>query len=159
MFWGAFRFGFRSFLVALDGDPDAKRGGVTARVYRDLLEEYLPTCLEDDTIFMQDNASVHTAGIIKEWIRNNEVEVLDWPPYSPDLNPIENLWKLLKERIQVKEPRLKTLGNTQEALDLLIATAVTVWEEFAEVMLNHLIESMPNRIEAVLASRGWYTKY
>ncbi|RYO78149.1 hypothetical protein DL766_007935 [Monosporascus sp. MC13-8B] len=159
MFWGGIRYGKRSFLVALDGDPEAARGGVTGRVYRDHLDEYLPECLDGDSIFMQDNAPVHTARIVKEWLQRQAVEVLEWPPYSPDLNPIENVWKLLKERIQKKEPKLRSLGNTQEALDLLIATAIAVWEKFAEGMLNDLIDSMPRRIEAVIAAQGWYTKY
>jgi hypothetical protein len=56
MFWAAFGFGCRSDLVVIEGDQNAKRGGVTAKVYIEVLREYLPTIIEHDSIFMQDNA-------------------------------------------------------------------------------------------------------
>lgn len=159
MFWGAFRYGMRSFIIPIDGDPSARRGGVNAKMYLQLLDEYLVGYLDEDSIFMQDNAPVHTAKIVKKWLEENVPVVLKWPPYSPDLNPIENLWKLLKERIHLKNPKLRTLGNTQEALEELIKAAVEVWEDFAEETLNHLIDTMPDRIEAVIRAGGWYTGY
>ena len=48
---------------------------------------------------MYDNAPIHTARIIENWLLEQGIEIMDWPPYSPDLNPIENLWKLLKDQI------------------------------------------------------------
>ena len=50
-------------------------------------------------VFQQDNAPTHKASIIKNFFRENEWEVLDWPPYSPDLNIIENLWAIVKKRL------------------------------------------------------------
>jgi hypothetical protein len=44
---------------------------------------------------MQDNASIFTARIVKDWLKEQGIEVLNWPPYSPDLNPIEHAWKRL----------------------------------------------------------------
>ena len=51
----------------MEGDQNAKRGGVIAKVYLGVLEEYLPTILEDDSIFMQDNAPIHKAHLIRDW--------------------------------------------------------------------------------------------
>jgi hypothetical protein len=59
MFWVYFGFGCRTDLVVIEGDQNTKRGGVTARVYIDVLREYLPTILEHNSIFMHDNALIH----------------------------------------------------------------------------------------------------
>ena len=99
MFWGVIRYGVLSNLILCYGDPDAKRGGVTARVYRDISEEELPKLMEPDIIFMQDNAPIYTSRLVRKFLNEEGYQVLGWPLYSPNLNPIENLWHLLKERI------------------------------------------------------------
>jgi transposase len=58
---------------------------------------------------MQDGASIHTARIIKRWLADNEIEVIDWPPYSPDLNPIKHVWRHLKEWVHEHYPELEIL--------------------------------------------------
>jgi hypothetical protein len=52
MFWAVFGFGYRSDLVVMEGDQNAKRGGVIAKVYLEVLAEYLPIILEYDSVFM-----------------------------------------------------------------------------------------------------------
>jgi transposase len=99
MFWADFRFGYRSDLVVIEGDQNAKRGGVTAKVYIEVLREYLPTIIEHDSIFMQDNAPIYKAHKVQEFLEEMGINVIVWPLYSPDLNPIENLWKMLKAEI------------------------------------------------------------
>lgn len=84
---------------------------------------------------------------------------MDWPPYSPGLNPIENVWKLLKERICKEDPTLGDLPKNQVSKDRLVQVAIIVWEEFEQSLLQELVESMPGRLEAVVKSEGWYTKY
>lgn len=163
MFWAAFSFGRRTSLAPLLGDPDSKRGGVTGRVIRDCLQEQLPTICEPGSIFLQDNAPTHTARIVQnwlqEWARDNDIELVDWPPYSPDLNPIENLWKLLKEGICKKYPELGSMPKNEASWEQLIRAAIDVWESFGDDLLQQLVSSMNRRLEAVVVARGWYTKY
>lgn len=110
-------------------------------------------------IFMQDNAPIHNAHIIRGWFRERGIEVMNWPPYSPDLNPIENLWALLKEKMYILHPELVGAPNNAETLDLLIRCAIDTWERLGEQLLNRLIDTMEHRVKAVLDAEGWYTKY
>jgi len=50
-----------------------------------------------DIGFQQDNAPVHMAYNVMEWLERNYIELVEYPPYSPDLNPIEHAWVELKK--------------------------------------------------------------
>ena len=81
---------------------------------------------------------------------DNSVPVMEWPSQSPDLNPIENLWSILEQRSK------KRRVNTKEGF---IAELRKEWNELYEDLLFTLSDSIPRRIEAVLAVNGWMTKY
>ena len=49
---------------------------------------------------MHENVPVHTAAVVKEYLETRGIQPMVWPPYSPDLNPIENIWGLMKSHIQ-----------------------------------------------------------
>jgi hypothetical protein len=84
---------------------------------------------------------------------------MPWPPYSPDLNPIKNLWALLKVEIYFRYPELQDAPNTVETLELLIHATKTTWETFDKTIINRLIDTMEHRVNSVIKSKGWYTKY
>ena len=58
-----------------------------------------------DYVFQHDNDPKHTAEKIKKYLENADINVLEWPPYSPDLNPIEHLWKVLDEQTKDRRPK------------------------------------------------------
>ncbi len=94
-----------------------------------------------DFIFQQDFAPAHTAKGTKSWFNDHGVTVLDWPANSPDLNPIENLWGIVKRKMRDTRP-----NNADD----LKATVKETWASIPPQQCHKLITSMPRRIEAVI---------
>lgn len=159
MFWAAFGEDIRTDLVPLSGDPNSSRGGVTGRRIRELYAAVLPQILTENSIFMHDNAPVHTARIVRSLLEELGVEVMLWPPYSPDLNPIENLWALMKQEIYKLYPWLEHAPDNQDTLGFLVAAARHAWTAIRPQVLVKLSTTMPHRVIAVIEADGWYTKY
>jgi transposase len=103
-------------------------------------------------IFQQDNDSKHRARSVQEWLNEQPFSVLEWPPQSPDLNPIEHLWALLKRRLNGYERPPSGMISLWERVE-------EQWNKIEPEMCLKLIESMPNRIDAVLKAKGRWTDY
>ena len=91
MIWGAIWIGGRSNVVIMERDPMAAKNGYTTASYISVLEDEFPQWYEPGMIFMQDNAPIHKAKKILDWLELHGVETTEWPPFSPDLNPIEHV--------------------------------------------------------------------
>jgi len=115
-----------------------------------LLQSALDLGLKRRFIFQQDNDPKHTAKITKEWLRDNSVNVLEWPSQSPDLNPIEDLWRDLKMAVHRRSP-----SNLME----LERFCKEEWEKLPKNRCAKLVASYSKRLEAVIAAKGASTKY
>ena len=87
------------------------------------------------------------------------IPVLEWPPWSPDLNPIENLWALLKVRLNKEFPNIEEEGMSWEAKARFYKRFQGVWKSLGQEEINRYILPMKRRIAAVIKAEGWYTKY
>ena len=124
-----------------------------------VLRKQLPKLYRAGMTFMQDNASIHNAKVIKKYLRAMGIATLKWPPYSPDLNPIEHMWRILKDRIKRQHPYLESMGDSETAFKALIKACQQEWKAIKRWFMRALIRSMPRRMQAVIAAKGWQTKY
>ncbi len=149
----------RSPLVIMTRDPRSLGGGYTAWSYIKALKEGLRPVYSRGQLFMQDNARVHTARSSMDWLELHDVEVLDWPPYSPDLNPIEHMWVALKRTLHKLHPEFDTMGDTEEEWAAFEAALKEAWAAIPDTLIQKLILSMPHRLAACKAAKGYQTKY
>ena len=143
MFWGCFYEGGLGPLVPIEGKLNSEK-------YIKLLEEYFIPFLRresPDLIFMQDNSPVHTSRLSSQFLRDQNIETLSWPPQSPDLNPIENLWSILKRK------RTNKFGLARTK-DELIDQVQQIWSDFQTETRVNLSHSIKKRLPEVLKNKG-----
>ncbi len=107
-----------------------------------------------DGYFQQDNAPCHKAQFISDWFlaHENEFTLLKWPPQSPDLNPIEHLWDVVEREIRIMDVQPPNLQQLRDAI-------MSIWTKISEEYFQYLVETMPQRIKAVLKANGGPTRY
>lgn len=130
-------------------------GMMTKEVYLDILRENLHRSAEKLGIrgtfkFYQDNDPKHKAHVVREWLLYNCPKVLETPPQSPDLNPIEHIWDELQRK--VKRVQVTSRADLKRALR-------AAWDDISPHSTNKLVASMPNRLQEVIKRRGFPTKY
>lgn len=103
-------------------------------------------------VLMQDGAPGHAGAQTIQELRERGVIYIEWPAYSPDLNPIETVWNWMKDHVTEKYPE----KTTYEQLRMAVLEA---WESITPDMLRDLLDSMPARCEAVIAANGMHTMY
>jgi len=155
MFWGSFRWGKMGpgiFFDLREGES------INSMVYRDQillgpLKEFWEESFRDleEPILVEDNAPVHKKVCIPV---KQELGMTchQHPPNSPDLNPIEHIWAYIKDVLKREYPQV----TSKEEIKRIV---LKIWNEFEDGQWNHLIESMPARIEAVIEAKGGSTRF
>ncbi|GFV92704.1 transposable element Tcb1 transposase [Trichonephila clavipes] len=96
---------------------------MTGRIYRDaILEQHVRLswgAMGAEFLFMDDNARPHRLNIVDECLQSEDITRMDWPAYSPDLNPIEHVWDMLGRRIAARQPPSTCLPEIRRALCLM----------------------------------------
>ena len=165
MVWGCFRWNKLGPLIVCGP------GGIGSDEYLEVLAEGLLSFKDDilgavdedtiivrnpdDLIFMQDGAPCHRTADVKQFLAEEESKVMSWPAQSPDLNPIENVWQMLKIKFHERFTHLRcSLSKSQASIDKYGAILQEVWEELSPTMISNLIRSMPGRMKAVIEAKG-----
>jgi transposase len=116
---------------------------------RILAENLVLSCeilgLPEDFIFQQDNNPKHKSQYVREFFRENSINVLDWPSQSPDLNPIEHLWDHVKRGVRKLAPK-----NIRELKEKVIQIS----NEITPELCKKLVHSIPKRMEEVVRAEG-----
>lgn len=151
MVWGCMGWNGVGQLAEVEGRMDADQ-------YVSILEDYLLPSMEDfgistqELIFQQDNDPKHTSKKAKKWMEDNDITLLDWPPQSPDLNPVEHLWNHIKQELCKYPTHAKGVWEIWERVE-------EVWNQIPPEVCQNLIESEPRRLQAVIKAKGGHTKY
>jgi hypothetical protein len=144
MFWGAFNAKWQSPLMKIEGRLNSER-------YVQILLDsgMIP---ENDQIwgsgrwwFLQDGASCHKSAHTMNFLRSCSVHLIDHPPRSPDLNPIENIWAIIKDKLS----KLKLLSKNE-----IIENVEKIWEDVSRETRTKLARRMPVRLRKIKRSKG-----
>ena len=153
MVWGCMIAGKLGPLTVM---PKGRRTGID---YRDLvmdgpLWDFYMQMMEErgEVVIMEDGAPIHRSAAASKWRATNEISILPWPAQSPDLNPIENIWKILKVRIN----ELPVLPRNE---DELVMALQEEWRNISNVIISNTVANMPQRLKDVISAKGGSTKY
>jgi len=150
MVWGCISYQKVGPLVFVEGTMNS------AKYTNVLADHFLPFVAENFAqarwYLQDDNASIHRSANTDEWKRQHGIPGFFWPPQSPDLNPIENVWKVMKIHVKKNIAQIRTVGELQCAL-------AACWNGLSATYLRSLYASLPRRCRQVLTMKGNITKY
>lgn len=134
------------------------RGKQNSQKYINIISSYAMPIIninyKENMIFQQDNCPIHVSKETKNFFKKINIDLLDWPPYSPDLNIIENIWHILSEMVYDGTP----IRNLKELEDR-IYDAVKNFNVTKQQQVDNLYKSMSSRLCHVLEKKGDRLKY
>ena len=147
MVWGAMSANGPGALAQVHGIMDRF---AYVDILKTNLENYADENMPLNWCYQQDNDPKHTSNHAKKYFREKKINVLDWPPQSADLNPIENCWNYIGNEI-----RKLQIGDLKQ----LYPKIEKLWRNLPVSYCRKLVSSMPKRCRAVIKNNGYATKY
>ena len=141
--------------ICFDGMKGIKfiNENITGEIYRKMLENTipneLPSLCNQQLMLQQDNAPAHREESVSDFFNNHGITILKWPAQSPDLNIIEDCWRYLNRRLK---------DSYDDEADLK-KDIREIWENIPQEFISKLYRSIPDRLRAVITSKGGPTKY
>jgi len=119
-----------------------------------ILDQYCLPYMEHNgvTILQHDNSPVHSAKRVKAFLEERNIQVLEWPALSPDLNPIENIWGYIKQKLLLKLTAASTINDVRNEVQIN-------WTQLPQRLLLAVICSMRTRMKDVIKCSGEPLKY
>ncbi|KAG2461182.1 TC3A transposase, partial [Polypterus senegalus] len=102
-------------------------------------------------LLVHDNSWPHVVRVCRQFLEDEGIDTIDWPPHFPDLNPIEHLWDIMFWSIQCHQVAPQTVQELSDAL-------VQIWEEIPHNTICHLIRSMHRCCQACIQEHRGHTK-
>ncbi len=128
-------------------------GIMNSQMYCSILKEKMLPSLRARgrrALFQHDNYPKHTSKATVGFLKKNRVKVIQWPSMSPDLNPTEHLWGILKRQVEHHSP---------SSIQSLKGDILEEWKKIDLAKCHQLFHSMPRRLGAVIKNHGGHTKY
>jgi hypothetical protein len=130
-------------------------GKMNQYVYRSILEDNLQFSADlmgigDRFVFQQHLDPKHTATAARDFLEENNIDVLNWSPQSPDLNIIEHAWEYL-------DTHVPTTARSNK-ISFMKALRET-WDQLPQDYIKTLVESVPRRLQAIINAKGAPTRY
>lgn len=158
MVWGCFsRNGMGNLYRVPNGET------VNGEIYQSILQNQLIPSIKKlhpdrNYVFMQDNAPCHVAKAVIAWMKQKKIKFWDdWPPCSPDINPIENLWQYIDKKVHQR---------TYTTLDSLWDNVLAIWNSIPRDIIQRHVDSVnidqpkkPCRLKLVISAKGNPTEY
>ena len=114
--------------------------------------DVVPNGRHQNLTLQQDNARPHSARLTTTFLQQQNIDTLPWPPYSPDLSPIEHLWDLIDRGIRSRDPPPQNLHKLRRVIQ-------EEWDNIFQLQIATLIGSMRRRCTEVHAAGGGHTRY
>lgn len=126
-------------------------GNLTKQEHLRIVRPRLGALMANHTRFQMDGARVHNG--TKELLVARGVRTFDWPPSSPDLSIIENVWGMVKSQVE------REATHMDGSVHNLKAAVKRAWNDITQGTISHLVESLPKRLEEVIDNNGGNTHY